>query len=313
MKNISTILLFVLTVLTAQSQVISDGLVGYWPLDGNANDLSANSFHGTLNGAAPDTGINGIANTCYDFRTGTIMLKNHTILLDTNVTVSVWVKPDTLATPGYPTSMLSLGLDTNNWYDDSNWSLYTWDGFTPVCTLHVATSPAKSISYSSSNKLVDNSWNHLIFERQGESTQIFLNNEIIATTKEWGSGKLGESLTYKSGVIGKGFVGLIDEMMMFDRVLTPAEKTILFSQQTGGTISVARKSSANLTISYSNHKREVIVTANQSFEIQVYTTQGVIVTEGNNSSLLLTTVPPGLYIVKATDGTSVVSKKVMIQ
>ena len=64
MRKISTLLLFsfLLPIIigtfefaSAQipSYVPTNGLVGYWPFNGNANDDSGNGNNGTVNGATP--------------------------------------------------------------------------------------------------------------------------------------------------------------------------------------------------------------------------------------------------------------------
>ena len=49
------------------SYVPKDGLVGYWPFNGNANDESGNGNHGTNNGATLTIDRNGVANSAYSF------------------------------------------------------------------------------------------------------------------------------------------------------------------------------------------------------------------------------------------------------
>ena len=49
------------------SYVPTNGLVGYWPFNGNANDESGNGNHGTVNGATLSSDRNGAANSAYDF------------------------------------------------------------------------------------------------------------------------------------------------------------------------------------------------------------------------------------------------------
>ena len=45
----------------------SDGLVGWWPFNGNANDESGNGNNGTVNGATLTSDINNISNQAYSF------------------------------------------------------------------------------------------------------------------------------------------------------------------------------------------------------------------------------------------------------
>jgi hypothetical protein len=71
MKHLLTLTLLALGLL-AQAQIPSfvptNGLVGWWPFNGNANDESGNGNHGT-----PGLGVTlgsdryGILNTAYDF------------------------------------------------------------------------------------------------------------------------------------------------------------------------------------------------------------------------------------------------------
>ena len=49
------------------SYVPTNGLVGWWPFNGNANDESGNGNDGTNNGATLTTDRFGNANSAYDF------------------------------------------------------------------------------------------------------------------------------------------------------------------------------------------------------------------------------------------------------
>ena len=49
------------------SYVPTNGLVGWWPFNGNANDESGNGNNGTVNGATFTTDRNGASNNAYNF------------------------------------------------------------------------------------------------------------------------------------------------------------------------------------------------------------------------------------------------------
>ena len=59
-------LLFISQHIVAQvpSYVPTDGLVGYWPFNGNANDESGNGNNGTVNGATLTSDRFGNENQC---------------------------------------------------------------------------------------------------------------------------------------------------------------------------------------------------------------------------------------------------------
>src|SRR5690606_35060910 len=42
-------------------------IIGWWKLNGNAQDSSGNDYHGTVNGATPTTGQDGSSNSAYSF------------------------------------------------------------------------------------------------------------------------------------------------------------------------------------------------------------------------------------------------------
>jgi hypothetical protein len=70
MKSLFTSILLTLSVTTfAQipSYVPSNGLVGWWPFNGNANDESGNGNNGTVNGATLTADRFGNSNASYYF------------------------------------------------------------------------------------------------------------------------------------------------------------------------------------------------------------------------------------------------------
>ncbi len=64
-----TIMLGLNTMILSQipNYVPSNGLVGWWPFSGNANDLSGNGNNGTLNGPTLTTDRLGLNNSAYNF------------------------------------------------------------------------------------------------------------------------------------------------------------------------------------------------------------------------------------------------------
>ena len=76
------------------SYVPKDGLVGWWPFNGNANDESGNGNHGTVNGATLTNDRNGKPNCAYDFDgvDDSIPTKFNGVLGKEARTISFWVK-----------------------------------------------------------------------------------------------------------------------------------------------------------------------------------------------------------------------------
>ena len=77
------------------SYVSNNGLVGYWPFNGNANDESGNGNNGTVNGATLSTDRNGNANSAYSFDgyNNNIKINENKLLnLSSQFSISFWSK-----------------------------------------------------------------------------------------------------------------------------------------------------------------------------------------------------------------------------
>ena len=77
------------------SYVPTDGLVAYYPFNGNANDESGNGHHGTVNEASLTAGLEG-ANSAYNFNSNSAHISvpdNDALnLSNTDFTINVWIK-----------------------------------------------------------------------------------------------------------------------------------------------------------------------------------------------------------------------------
>ena len=107
-----TLALFTLPILNAQdlpSYVPTEGLVAYYPFNGNANDASGNGHHGTVNGATLSSDRDGNNDKAYEFsHDGASFGNNHQSIYipfqsdfqSENFTVSIWFKADSYGWDG---------------------------------------------------------------------------------------------------------------------------------------------------------------------------------------------------------------------
>jgi len=70
-----------------------NGLVGWWPFNGNANDESGNGNHGTVYGATLTTDRFGNQNGAYNFNgvNNWIQVQDHVSLRPNHITISAWI------------------------------------------------------------------------------------------------------------------------------------------------------------------------------------------------------------------------------
>ncbi|MFN5209123.1 MAG: hypothetical protein ACK5D8_06480, partial [Bacteroidota bacterium] len=86
------------------SYVPTNGLVGWWPFNGNANDESGNGNNGTVNGAVLATDRFGNANSAYSFDgiDNTIQYSNTFVFNQQNdASISLWFNNDSIISNMY--------------------------------------------------------------------------------------------------------------------------------------------------------------------------------------------------------------------
>lgn len=110
-KILLPILLLVSVISFGQppAYVPTNGLVGYWPFNGNAIDESGNGLDGTVNGATLTNDRLGNANSAYDFDGNSDIEIPGVIpelLNQSEITYSVWVK-QALSTCGSQARIIS--------------------------------------------------------------------------------------------------------------------------------------------------------------------------------------------------------------
>ena len=235
---LSYLLLPFLTLFATQvatAQVPSNGLVGYWPFNGNANDESGNGNNGTVNGATLTTDRFGNANSAYSFdgvndfiqySSGSATSLN--VLGD--FSISFWLK--TSSTGSSSRTIISFGDQLNN--NSGGVTIGINDGITqaPYGRLGYAT---QAQWRQSTNTINDNTWHFVVITLQGSVFTLHIDNVLNNQSTNqlpalsWnGSRRIGAG---NYAMIGF-YKDLLDDIGMYNRALTPAEITQLYTDQT---------------------------------------------------------------------------------
>jgi hypothetical protein len=85
------------TAQTPPSYVPTDGLVGWWPFNGNANDESGNGNNGTVNGATLSLDRYNQPNRSFNFARSDHYIRvpnNESLSLDSNFCISLWFRAE---------------------------------------------------------------------------------------------------------------------------------------------------------------------------------------------------------------------------
>ena len=204
----------------------SDGLIAYYPFDGNASDMSDNNNHGVVYGASLSEDRYGRLGHAYNFDGDDWIELPHEKLLDgqSNVTIAAWYKFNSGAGEGH---IISSG-DSRGGNDPIH--LRVGPSGSTQFSLHKISTP---YTYSSMNS----SWYHLASvlksDKSSSELTVFINGEKIASSEKTLQviyydinmptviGALEGRPFYSSP--GQFFNGSIDDVRVYNRALTSAE------------------------------------------------------------------------------------------
>lgn len=226
---------------------LTSGIIAHYPLDNNSNDVSGNSYNGTVNGAITATDRFGNANSAYKFDgyndyISLPSFENNAIVDD--FTVSAWVYMDAhnvnVTNNRYRSSILDMRGD----------SISTGKSFALTIDSIADDSPSlhHTISWPTGGTTVytDNitspigHWEFITLRRQGNNLNSFLNGALRANEFTFGSPdpKIDPLFLNNKGRIGSPannssawyFNGKIDDVRIYGRALTNNEILALYME-----------------------------------------------------------------------------------
>lgn len=195
--------------------------------EGNANDNSANTNNGTVDGnVALTTGAMGQA---YDFpgAAGDHIEIPYTsdFDLDDNYSISMWVKyTDTDDTIGW---LFSRSEDTSTSPDNTVTLRGAWSDstkMTPTFALYKLGSGWKTAEHGSD--LDDANWHHVVGVKEGNTMRLYVDGEASTTNTGVAGWTSTGGVTVRIGDNWRPtgpFTGNIDEVIVWDMVLSPTD------------------------------------------------------------------------------------------
>jgi gliding motility-associated-like protein len=221
------------------SYVPTNGLVGWWPFDGNANDISGNGYHGTAYGVTATDDRHGNNNAAFSFditSTGWGSAKDRIVITDDAIanawhqanafTISTWIKLDT---------------KTGSFANRPHTILGVWDGNgTPITRHQISASNYQSTRLNSTvggtTPVANNDWVHVVTTWDGDTLRHYQNG--IPAGHSYLSYSIPSSTNYGDITFGElhmgnghwyHFVGSMDDMGVWDRALSNNEISQLYN------------------------------------------------------------------------------------
>ena len=214
------------------SYVPSNGLVAYYPFNGNANDESGNGNNGTVNGAILTTDRFGNANSAYSFSSSYINIPNSSSLQFNNqISISVWVYAFSLPDVSYILSKGSDGVTPYSWTFLLNSSggggFDSWDGGS-------GSPRGTCCGVGNITPIMTNQWTNITITLNGTSGDLYLNgvlnnsspcsHTIFSNIYDLKFGRMG----HPTGNWPYYWDGKLDDIGIWNRVLTASEITALY-------------------------------------------------------------------------------------
>ena len=269
--------------------VPSNGLVGWWPFNGNANDESGNGNNGTVNGATLTADRFGISNMAYSFDG----INDYISTIRSGYTtfsISLWCK---LPSPAMPINPLVDGFDSY------------YDIYFTQSKLYYATFTSLN-QYTNIDCIVTPSigqWQHLVFVYSNNSISVYSNSSLAGTynvqplSGTAGNHNFGASLTGTDQYLN----GCLDDIGIWNRALTAIEVNNLFNE---GNVGIGDQIQNNSISIFPNPAQSVInVMADNKLLSEIYSiydNTGKVVLTGKlnsqNTTIELGNLSGGIYM-----------------
>lgn len=332
------------------SNVPTLDLVGYWPFEGNANDMTSNANNGTVHGATSSTdryGVRGYA-YCFNGTSDYIRVPSATSLSGfANLTISVWAKTNALSGTQCMTGKWWQHLNCGNKSD-------TYETAINGSVLQFATNFDNITGLSTPPSLTSadvNVWRHFVFvyDNLNASFSVYIDGVLVDHESITGTGICSSTNDLLFGadedgynsaptiILHRFFNGCLDDIGIWKRVLAPCEILALYAPAP----KTSRKNAA-ITTGFNEPQigqakstigqnepnpftNETVISYNLSEQVKsatlvVYDMSGAVVTsvpldQRGNSSVTFTSekLSAGIYLYSiVADNKKIVESKKMI-
>ena len=205
---------------------VSDGLVAYYPFNGNAKDESGNGNDGDVNGATLSLDRHGVSDAAFSFDGNHhIDIGNSKSLRINNGTISAWVYSDSFAGAGGIVSYMEDAKKGRNGY-----AMWTSTGLSFILANNEGYREWKH-----AGKLEESKWYHVAVSFNDTVSEGYINGIMIKGINHHGlkmsftkSSKALIGLTASMHQYEHNFKGSIDDVRIYNRALSAAEVKALY-------------------------------------------------------------------------------------
>lgn len=221
--------------LTAGGGIPTEGLVAFYPFNGNANDESGNNYHGTvIGGASLTSDRNGNENSCYNFDgyNDYILIGDVLNMGTSDFTISAWANAESII-GGTGQKIINKGLSIYGEPENAGYGIRIWNKNNSKQAVFMG-------GYSNNasiSGITSNNWMHIVCIKESNSLKIVINNINISTST---TNTIIDhtnnlpltigALDRDNGMIDEYFDGKIDDIRIYNRALNDQEIEALYNE-----------------------------------------------------------------------------------
>jgi hypothetical protein len=227
---------------TVPNYVPSNGLVGWWPFNGNAIDESINTNDGTVNGATLTTDRFGSANSAYSFDgiTNYINCGNNPNLQLNNFTFSLWANLDSTS------GNWNNGVNSGGFliYKGCDNPVFPFNGYS-YRVFYAKPYGLLTDQFTTNRAFLDNNlsslfgnWSNIIYSYDGAYLRLYFNGIKIDSLARNGNTSINSNdllvgcrkeIINNNCTLDDYFKGQLDDIGIWNRALTQQEITGLYN------------------------------------------------------------------------------------
>ncbi len=333
-KTITKILLVLAIVFSTRSDAqtnLSQGLMVNLPFSGNTKDSSGNNFHGTGNNVVITSDRCNNNNSAYNFNGVDAYVQVPVNgLLNNYYSYSIWAFPNEIPVQGKYTYPFSIG-GANGGQNISicNNALQGWSGG----AYNNGNTTLSLVSVGSLPTLGE--WNHIVLIRDTFKIKLYVNG-VLNTNESyyggWNTSNGGHTPNYGSNptaIIGgrnldTGFFfnGIIDDVKIYNRVITPEEVNALYREKSCFFTDIQPIETPEPIAIYPNPaSTQIHLNIINSGDVKAYKIinnigqtilSNNILTDEKTFSIQLPVLPTGIYTIMVETNSGFIQKQVAI-
>lgn len=195
---------------------LSSGLIGHWPMNGNAKDSTPYSNNGIVNGALLATDRRNRTNSAYSFNGTSDYIQMNGPVVSSNATIAGWYKyPDS----SNITALFRDATCSGGWLMWGNGTQFSFRVGGSQYNTGVLTAP------------YTNQWVHLAIAKEGPSVIFYVNgvNEFSGSGAA-DTASIAPWRIMKNGLCANWAGGSVDDFRIYNRALSEIEMQVLYQE-----------------------------------------------------------------------------------